>query len=278
MIALRAFRLLAVLAVFLALAPAQALALRVAPRLAGRLQRLFCAALARCVRLDIVVEGALAPARPLLILANHVSWTDVLALGAAAAPVCFLAKSEVAGWPVLGWFARVQRTLFVPRGRKRAIPAVNRAMAERMAQGEPVVLFAEATTGDGNRVRRFHAPHVAACRDLLAARPEIASVAIQPVALVYARRGGLPLGWAGRLPVAWTGDADFAPHLVSLLAGGRVLCRVVFGEPFAFARGDDRKAAARRAGGEVRRLRGRDPAAAEQAPVDAVLLNAAQTA
>lgn len=263
---LRALRLIAVLAFFLALAPAQAAALRLAPRLAGRMQGAFCRVVARCVNLELVFEGRIARERPLLVAANHISWTDVLALGGAAAPVCFLAKSEVAEWPVLGWFARVQRTLFVPRGRRRAIPAVNRAMAERMAAGEPVVLFAEATTGDGNRLRRFHAPHFAACRDLLAGRPEVAGVAIQPVALVFERQDGLPLAWSGRLALAWTGDTDFLPHLLALLGGGRVVCRVAFGAPFAFVRGDDRKAAARRAAGAVRALR------------RAVLLKAAQNA
>jgi 1-acyl-sn-glycerol-3-phosphate acyltransferase len=266
---LRALRLIAVLLFFLALTPAQAALLRLAPRLAGRMQGLFCRTLARCVNLELVIDGTITPARPLLVVANHVSWTDVLAIGAAAAPVCFLAKSEVAGWPALGWLARVQRTLFVPRGRMRAIPAVNRAMADRMALGEPVVLFAEATTGDGNRLKRFHAPHVAACRDLLAARPDLAEVAIQPLALALERRAGLPLTWAGRLAVAWTGDEAFAPHLLALLGGGRVVCRIVFGQAFAFRRGDDRKAAARRAALAVRALR---------AAPGAVLLKPAQTA
>jgi 1-acyl-sn-glycerol-3-phosphate acyltransferase len=269
----RALRLGLVLAAFLALAPAQAAALRLAPRLAGRIQGLFCRLCARCVNLEVVVEGVPANARPLLVVANHVSWTDVLTLGAAAAPVCFLAKSEVAGWPALGWFARVQRTLFVPRGVRRAIPAVNRAMAERMAAGEPVVLFAEATTGDGNRLRRFHAPHFAACRDLLADRPQLGAVFIQPVALSYVARDGLPLGWAERLDVAWTGDVAFLPHLFSLLAGGRIICRVAFGAPIPFRPGDDRKAAARLCAARVRALR-----APRRAGDEATILTGAQSA
>ena len=85
-----------------------------------------------------------------LIVANHVSWLDILTLGSVE-PMTFLAKKEI-GAPALGGrLARLQGIIFVDRGRRRCIPSVNAEMARAMAEGEPVVLFAEATTGDGNR-------------------------------------------------------------------------------------------------------------------------------
>ncbi len=112
-------------------------------------QRLACAALGVRVR----VHGRPAAGKR-LIVANHVSWLDILVLGSIE-PMIFLAKKEI-GAPALGGrLARLQGIIFVDRGRRRCIPSVNAEMARAMVKGEPVALFAEATTGDGNRILPF---------------------------------------------------------------------------------------------------------------------------
>ena len=183
--------------------------------------------------------------RPQMVVANHVSWTDILVLGIRDTQ-SFLAKKEVGNWPVFGMLARLQGTVFVDRQRRRAIPATNHLMAQSMLTGNPVVLFAESTTSDGTRVKRFHSPHFAAARDLLALDPALDRVWVQPVAIIYGRRDGLPLGRAGRANIAWYGTMTLLPHVISLLAGGPVDCDVVFLPTLSFERGADRKVLARR--------------------------------
>jgi 1-acyl-sn-glycerol-3-phosphate acyltransferase len=189
-----------------------------------------------------------------MIVPNHVSWTDVLVLGCRQAPLRFVAKSEVANWPLFGAIARLTGTIFVERQRRRSILHVNAALAERLAADEDVVVFAEATTGNGSRLNRFNAPHFAALRDFLIARPEKPHATVTPVGIAYMRRHGLPLGRLGRSAVAWYGDTELLPHLWTLVTRGGVDCEVTYGAPIRFDRRSDRKIVARETEAAVRRL------------------------
>ncbi|MDE2361651.1 MAG: 1-acyl-sn-glycerol-3-phosphate acyltransferase [Hyphomicrobiales bacterium] len=238
--------------VALALAPA---GLRAGVRL--RLASLLCKLGCRVLGLRVRTLGPIPLERPAMLISNHISWTDVLAFGSVA-PVCFVARHDLADWPILGLLSRLFGTIFVERRRLRQIPQVNAEMAARMAAGDLVALFPEATTGDGTRLKPFHAVHLAAARDLLRERPEQNRVLIAPAAIVYGRRRGLPLGRNGRSEVAWYGDSDFVPHLVDLIRDGGAECTISFRPTFEFRSGDDRKAATRRAratiSGEFSRL------------------------
>ena len=223
----------------------------VADSIRGRLNLRLCRGACRVLGIRVALEGKPPTDRPAMLVANHVSWTDVVALGSIT-PICFLARHDVAEWPGLGLLARLFGTLFVERGRKRQIPRVNAQMAERMLAGDLVALFPEATTGDGTRLKRFHAVHFAAARDLLRAHPEQGSVLVAPAAIVYSHRKGLPLGRNGRAEVAWYGDTDFVPHLLDLVRDGGADCRISFLEPLRYSRDSDRKAVARQASAAVR--------------------------
>jgi 1-acyl-sn-glycerol-3-phosphate acyltransferase len=150
-----AARLLLQLTAFLALAPAQILASRFGWRIAGRIPILFHRLFLHLFGVRVEVRGA-APARgaATLVLANHVSWLDIPVM-AALTPLSFVAKQEIAGWPVFGWLARLQRCIFLDRTRKAATAEVNAVMAGRLAEGDAIVLFPEGTTGDGNRLLTF---------------------------------------------------------------------------------------------------------------------------
>jgi lyso-ornithine lipid O-acyltransferase len=231
---------------------AQAIALRTgwwndrtAPRLWHRLTL-------KMLGVRVQMRGTPATGRPLLIAANHVSWTDILVLGSIA-DVHFIAKSEVQGWPVMGTFARLQRSVFVERDRKRATPEQAREIAGRLANGDPMVLFAEGTTGDGNRLLSFKSTLFGAAKLALGSL-EAERVLVQPVAIAYMRRNGLLLNRRERGAIAWIGDMDFVPHLLMLLRLGALDVEVHFGEPIPFAGDGDRKAVARTAEGEVRRM------------------------
>jgi 1-acyl-sn-glycerol-3-phosphate acyltransferase len=210
-------------------------------------QRLACAALG----VEVKVHGRPAGGRR-LIVANHVSWLDVVVLGSVE-PMTFLAKKEIGGPALGGRLARLQGIIFVDRGRRRCIPAVNAEMARAMVKGEPVVLFAEATTGDGNRILPFRSSHFEAIREAATAA---GAATIQPVFLDYSRVVGLPVSRRDRPLFAWYGDTTFMPHFRRFVALGPTRCDVHYGAPIPVSAETGRKILARRTEAEVRALAG----------------------
>jgi lyso-ornithine lipid O-acyltransferase len=210
--------------------------------------RAVCAALGVRVR----VHGQAASTRPQLVVSNHISWMDICALGSMR-PAEFLAKKEVGARRLARAVLSLQGVAFVDRTRRRCIPAVNAEIARRMRMGAAVILFAESTTGDANRLLPFRSSHFEAVRQTLdagAARQAI----VQPIFIAYSRRMGLPLGRPERPLVAWYGDMRFFSHFWRLLRAGRIDCDIYCGAPIPFFRDSDRKDVARRTEGVVRAL------------------------
>jgi 1-acyl-sn-glycerol-3-phosphate acyltransferase len=157
------------------------------------------------MRVEVVGEPAAAP---LLIASNHTSWLDITVLGGLIKPLSFVAKSEVARWPVLGLLARLQRTIFIDRTRRMHTGAVTEEAGRRVAKGEVVVLFAEGTTGDGNRILPFRSALLGAAENVTGE----ALATVQPVAISYVGIQGVPVGRSDRPHIAWYGDMDFVAH------------------------------------------------------------------
>lgn len=199
----------------------------------------------------VTVRGEPTTHRPVLYVPNHVSWMDIVVLGSLA-PVSFVAKSEVATWPVFGYFAKLQRSIFVDRERRHATPKTADEMIERMREGEPVVLFAEGTSSDGNRILKFRGALIGAAESLARATGE--SVWIQPIALAYRRINGLPAGRQHRPRMSWAGDIAMIPHAWAMLKDGAVDVDVIFGNPVPFDPSADRKAIAHYLEARVRSL------------------------
>lgn len=177
-----------------------------------------------------------------LLVSNHMSWLDIVALSACR-PTSFVGKAEIAEWPLFGTLARLQRTLFVQRGRRGGAAADADEIARRVRAGEAVTLFAEGTTSDGCGVLPFRSALLAGATGLR----------VQPVALAYVARDGVALDAAGRRAVAWHGDKALLPHLIEILALERLDMRIVFGAAAIADQREDRKALARRLEGEARR-------------------------
>ncbi|MBL0162347.1 MAG: 1-acyl-sn-glycerol-3-phosphate acyltransferase [Xanthomonadales bacterium] len=115
-----------------------------------------------------------------MYVANHLSWLDIELMHSQRA-ISFVAKSEIAGWPVVGWLATRAGTIYHRRGDSDSMSAVLERVVERLNCGEPVGIFPEGGTGTGERVRTFHARVFQAALD--------AEVPVQPVALRYGRNG-----------------------------------------------------------------------------------------
>ncbi|MCB4801065.1 1-acyl-sn-glycerol-3-phosphate acyltransferase [Methylobacterium brachiatum] len=191
------------------------------------------------------------PGEAALVLSNHVSWLDIVVIGSLR-PLSFVAKSEIASWPVINALAALQRTIYIDRQRRGATATVSTAMGHRLAEGELVVLFAEGTTGDGNRLLPFRSALVGAARAALQAEAGRGRVRLQPLAIAYPRRNGLPVVRSERSEIAWYGDMDLAPHLATFVQGGPIDVQVVWGKPITFEATTDRKVATAAAEAEVR--------------------------
>jgi 1-acyl-sn-glycerol-3-phosphate acyltransferase len=249
------FRLIYVFVAFtvmtLALLPFQALAvwlgMPLRRRIPVRYHRMVCALLG--IRLHEV--GRRMHEHPLLIVANHSSWLDISVI-TAVAPAVFVAKQEIARWPVFGLLAKLQRTVFVDRTRRHKTRDVNAEIARRLAEGDPVVLFGEGTAGDGNRVLPFRTALIGAARDALAEAGHTGRVWIQPLSIAYTHMRGLPISRHERPRVAWYGRMSMGPHLAGIARCGSIDVRVMWGEPIAFDEQSDRKQVARALETQVR--------------------------
>lgn len=236
----------------LALWPLQAVAIRRGWPLARRLPHLWHRVAVRMVGLRVHVRGVPAAGRPLLMAANHQSWADIVALGSVL-PLSFIAKSDVRDWPGFGLLARLQRTVFVEREARGRTGAQADEIGERLTAGDAMVLFAEGTTSDGNRVLPFKTALFGAAQASLR-RSGVEAVLVQPVSIAYTRANGIAMGRFGRPLAAWPGDVTLLPHLASFLREGAVDVEIAFGEPIRFEPSSDRKAVARRCEREVATL------------------------
>lgn len=214
--------------------------------------RLYCAV----IGIRITQVGERTRESPVLILANHVSWSDISVIGAVA-PVVFVAKSEVKSWPVFGWLARLQRTIFIERDRRNKTGEHARAMADRLIGGDAVLLFPEGTSSDGIRILPFRSALIGSVHHAIGDSTHHDRVMVQPVSLAYVRYGGIPVGRALRDKVAWYGEMDLVPHLLGVLASGAVDVTVSWGEPIVYDINADRKRIARDAELSVRRMNAR---------------------
>ncbi len=231
-------RLIAFVAVTLPLMPLQQLFIWFWPAMAQRFPHLYHRLLCRILGVKVVVEGQL-PQGACLLVANHVSWLDIVVLSAAL-PCSFIAKREVNGWPFFGSLARLQRTVFVDRQRRHSTADSRDIIARRLAQGDKLVLFAEGTSGDGASVKPFKSSFFAAAGS---------DTAIIPVTLAYVGLWNLPLTRRMRPFIAWYGDMDLAPHLWQAVKAGPVTVRVMFHDALDAAH---RKHAAREAENLIR--------------------------
>jgi len=187
------------------------------------------------------VEGT-RHAGPGVFVANHASWLDIFVLNATG-PLYFVAKSEVAGWPGIGWLARATGTVFIRRDPRDA--ARQRALfLTRLRALHPLLFFPEGTSTDGLRVLPFKPTLFAALFD-----PECPKgLTVQPISVVYSAPEG-----ADARTYGWWGDMAFGAHLLTTLAAPRQgAVRVTFHPPLQVADFADRKALARAAEARVR--------------------------
>jgi len=237
----------------LLLLPAQLLGLALGWRWQRSIPRFYHRVLCALVGVRVHQVGRVTDEAPVLILANHASWLDICVI-TAVTPVVFVAKHEVARWPLFGWLARLQRTVFIDRERRQKTGAATEQIAGRLLGGDAVVLFAEGTSSDGTRILPFKSALIGAVHHALGASTQHSRITVQPLSLAYTRFDSLPIGRALRERVAWYGDAALIRHFIGVLASGAIDVTVTWGDAVALDITTDRKEIARSAEASVRRM------------------------
>jgi 1-acyl-sn-glycerol-3-phosphate acyltransferase len=178
--------------------------------------------------------------RSVLYVSNHVSYMDIPVLSSLLAGT-FVAKSEVAGWPLFGLAARVTGTIFIRRQAAEAA-VQGRKMRERLLAGERLILFPEGTSTDGSAVAPFKTSLFAIAEPA----PGDPGVVVQPIAIAYTEfLDGTRLVGPLRACYAWFGDATLLPHLFRLVGYRGCVAEVRFLPPIIGAQAGGRKALAR---------------------------------
>ena len=234
------------------LAPFQLLGIYLLPPLARGIPVFFHRCLLKLFGVRLHIEGKLEKGRPLLIAANHVSWLDIVVMGAVA-PLSFVAKIEMAKWPLFGQLAWLQRTVFVQRQDRRKSADQANDIAQRMANRETMVLFPEATTSDGLRLIPFKTALFEAVKIALI-ESKVEKAYVQPVAICYTRLHGLRIGLADMPHVAWPGEVGIGEHLIPLVAKGALDVTVRIGPTITFTEKSHRKTVAMSAHSTIREL------------------------
>jgi len=177
----------------------------------------------RVIHVQLQFSGA--PPSGGLLVANHLTYLDILVL-AAAHPMVFVAKSEVRAWPVFGWLARMGGTLFVRRDHRGDVSRVNAELAAAVAAGSVVVVFPEGTSSDGHEVLPF--------RSSLLAPAAAGAWPVTPAWIGYE----MPEGSVEDEVCYWR-DMVFLPHFLNLLSQPRINATIRFGR--TVVAGTDRK-------------------------------------
>jgi 1-acyl-sn-glycerol-3-phosphate acyltransferase len=196
----------------LALLPLQLLGLRFRKLATGRwlietVPQLYFRGNVWLLRVKIVRVGEVSPARPTLFVSNHVSWIDIGLLNATL-KASFIAKLEVAAYPLMGWLAKLQRTVFIERKARRAAEHSDE-MTARLQAGDSLILFPEGTSSDGMRLLEFKSAFFVLAERNVGERP----LTVQPISIAYRRLAGLPIGRRWMSVVSWIGDEDLLSHL-----------------------------------------------------------------
>lgn len=204
--------------------------------------QLWARGMLKVLGIELRLHGQPPLAGPVLLVANHISWLDILVMHAAR-HCRFVSKADVKRWPLIGTLATGGGTLYIERESRRDAMRVVHRMAQGLQDDQVVAVFPEGTTGDGITLLQFHANLIQAAIS--------ADAPVQPVALrfVDARSGALSLA------PSYVGDESLVGSLWRTLRAPPLAAVVRYGEPQT-AQGRDRRAWAADLHAEIERLRG----------------------
>ncbi|MEP3247998.1 MAG: lysophospholipid acyltransferase family protein [Sneathiella sp.] len=213
----------------------QILILLMAPSYRYALPQLFHRGVCRLLRVQVEIHGTPSRDNPTLYILNHISWLDIPVIGKTIRG-SFVAKQEVAGYPVIGPLSKLQQTIFIARTR----PSVKNHkddMQQHLEQGDNIFLFPEGTSSNGLVLQNFKSAYFALAESYMGDAP----LTVQPVTLAYSRMDNVMMTRGTMGIVAWVGDEDLVSHIWEFLKTGRVVAELRFHEPVTINDYDSRK-------------------------------------
>ena len=196
--------------------------------------RVVCSGVAIPLQLQRDGIDSARPGR--LALANHISWLDIFAINAIL-PSRFIAKAEIGKWPLLGLLVSRSGTLYIERGRRHAVAAMNKTVREHLKLGETIVVFAEGTTTDGSVLLPFHSNVIAPALD--------GDAEVWPIAIRYTERGKRSSA------AAFIDETGLFTSLARILVADQLLVEVAVLQPILKSDAANRHAIARAARGAI---------------------------
>lgn len=217
------------------------------------LPRLFHKVACIFMGLEVKVIGEPVRDRPVLLVSNHISWNDIIAVGSVA-DVSFVAKSDVGKWFFVSFMASLQKTIYVDYNRKRDARRTSEEMAKRLAdENAAVLLFAEGHRDIGTHVQPFRSALIGAAQEAMV-KAGAKDVVVQPLTIAYTRVQGLPVSYNERSHVSGITAKSFKEIVRDLLTSGVKQVTIVFGTPIELDETTDRKKIAAEAEEKVRRV------------------------
>ncbi len=198
--------------------------------------RFFHWGLCKIFGLRLSTSGQMCTQRSTLYIANHVSYLDIFLIGSIV-PGYFVAKSEVAGWPLLGKLAQLQNTLFIERNSRRAREQVE-ILQKQLVDGGNLILFPEGTSTEGAHVEPFKSSL------FHAAESDVVDIQIQPMTLAYTKHKNKNMSASIRDYYAWYATMPFLSHFVQALGMRNADVELIFHKPVKISDFDSRKACA----------------------------------
>lgn len=207
-----------------------------------RFGRFYLSTWAKCLGHEVILRGKVSTHKPTLFISNHISYVDILIL--SILPGRFVAKKEVKKWPLMGFLATQQGTLYIER-KRQAIDDGAKLLEAPLKNGENLILFPEGTTSDNCAILPFKSSFfdLATKNDLW----------VQPVSIAYVGLNGMPMPHIFRKECGWFSDKlELLPHLWFIAQLGRVQAVITLHEPLKSSEFKSRKELAKTAENAVR--------------------------
>lgn len=219
----------------MALVPAQLLFQMTNPTHPFMVSQIFYGLVGKVLGFRLRTHGAMATDEPVLFVANHTSYLDIVVLGALI-PASFVAKADVEKWPLIGILSKMQKTIFIER-KSSKVSGQKTFLQSHLAEKRSLILFPEGTSSDGQRVLPFKSALFSIAEEAI----QDIKVTVQPISLVCTSLDGMPLTRGLRSFYSWYGDMTLVPHLWKLFCLGDFTIDIIFHPPIRASDFPDRK-------------------------------------
>lgn len=215
------------LSLVLILTPIALLYKRYDPEHPFRIPKLFHILVLKLMNIRLRIHGKPAEMSPVLFVANHTSYLDIPVLGSLLS-AGFVAKAEVAGWPLFGMLAKIQNTVFIER-RVSQVAEQSTLLQNYLAKKRNLILFPEGTSSDGLAALPFKSALFSIVEDSAPGQ----EITVQPVSVTCVEFNGFPMLREERAQYAWYGDMTMIPHLWNVFKYGHFTVEVIFHTPIS---------------------------------------------